>query len=82
MFVACYQKYGTTTKSQNYQTNVEYINQINDNNGDPLMFVIQFKNEQGYIVVSATKNYHPILVEVDSGIYDYDIISIWNILLV
>ena len=39
------------------------------------MFVIQFKNEQGYIVVSATKNYHPILVEVDSGIYDYDIIS-------
>lgn len=39
------------------------------------MFVIEYDNQQGYMVISATKNYHPVLIDVESGEYNPDLIS-------
>lgn len=35
--------------------------------GLPAMYVINYKNNQGYVIVSASKNYYPVLMKSDSG---------------
>lgn len=35
--------------------------------GDTLMYVVNYSDEQGYVIISATRNYHPILATVESG---------------
>ena len=40
---------------------------INDENGAPAIYAVNF--DDGYILVSATKKYFPILAEVDHGTY-------------
>lgn len=35
--------------------------------GTPAMYVINYKNDKGYVIVSASKNYYPILMKADYG---------------
>lgn len=40
---------------------------ITDNEGDPAIYAVNF--DDGYVLVSASKNYYPILAEVDHGFF-------------
>lgn len=43
------------------------IETIKDESRIPAMYVVNFENNNGYIIVSASKNYYPILAYSDSG---------------
>lgn len=54
---------------------------INDSNGNPMVYVVNF-NEGGFCIVSATKDYYPILAYSDEGRFsvsdiDNTGVSIW-----
>ena len=54
---------------------------INDDKGKPLLYAVNFKDNKGFILVSASKDYYPILADteqgnltsdlIDSGLYGY-----------
>lgn len=37
--------------------------------GDTLMYVVNYSDAQGYVVISATRNYHPVLAIVEKGTF-------------
>lgn len=37
--------------------------------GDTLMYAVNYKNDRGFTLVSATRNYFPVLADVDQGRY-------------
>lgn len=43
------------------------ISTINNSSGEPVIFVVNFENQQGFLLISATKNYYPILAHSDRG---------------
>lgn len=43
---------------------------IRNEAGEPIMYVINYKNNRGYTIVSATKKYFPIIAETDEGTFD------------
>ncbi len=56
--------------------------QISDSCGNPLMYVINYGNSNGFVIVSASKDYEPVLAYSDKGHFDIDIArktgaSIW-----
>ncbi len=56
--------------------------QISDSCGNPLMYVINYGNNNGFVIVSASKDYEPVLAYSDKGHFDIDIArktgaSIW-----
>lgn len=53
-----------STKSHEFKT-VKDVVTINDASGVPAMYAVNYTD--GYILVSATKNYYPIIAEVDYG---------------
>lgn len=48
------------------------ISQIYDKSGNVAMYVVNFANNGGFVVVSATKNFNPILAYSETGNYDVD----------
>lgn len=50
---------------------VKNVVAINDSNGNPAIYAVNF-NEGGYILVSATTKYVPVLAIVDKGEYSSD----------
>lgn len=48
---------------------------VNDGSGIPALYVINQENDQGFVIVSATKNYHPILAWSDKGYFNPDLSS-------
>ena len=58
----------STTKSVSKQ--VADVVTISDDNGAPLMYAVNYADDQGYTLVSAKKDYYPILAQVDNGSYD------------
>lgn len=68
-------------KSKGIATKVADINNIGESfsitqsNGDTLMYVINFKNNQGFIIVSASKFYEPILAYSDFGRFEKNYIG-------
>lgn len=57
-----------TTKSTTKQ--IAGVVTISNDNGAPLMYAVNYADSQGYTLVSATKDYYPILAQVDNGSYD------------
>ena len=49
-----------------------YTVQAIDNGNTPLMYVVNFENNDGFIIISATKDYYPILAYSDTGNFDMD----------
>ncbi len=51
---------------------IDKIIPINSENGTPLMYVVNYKKNAGFIIISATKDYLPILAHSDTGSFDVD----------
>lgn len=54
---------------------VENLEVVTDDNGDVLLYVINYADDQGFIIVSATREYFPILAESDTGCFHLDDIT-------
>lgn len=46
------------------------VSTINDSEGNPAIYVVNYANNAGFVLISATKDYHPILAYSESGSYD------------
>ena len=46
------------------------IDAINDEDGNPLMYVVNYTDNKGFVILSASKEYYPILAESDEGSFD------------
>lgn len=46
---------------------VESVTPIFDADGTPQMYVVNYLNNQGYVIVSATKDYYPVIAFSDTG---------------
>lgn len=51
---------------------VENIRDVKDDNGNVLFFIINYTNNNGFVIVSANQNYIPILAFSDSGYFQLD----------
>lgn len=61
---------------------VKGIETIKNDNEEPFMYVVNFDNNQGFILVSATRDYYPVLAYADKGNFDINEIgttglSVW-----
>lgn len=59
------------------------IETITDDNGKELMYVVNYSNNAGFVVISATKNYYPVLAYNDKGNFNIEGdmplgLSVWN----
>lgn len=59
------------------------IETITDDNGKELMYVVNYSNNAGFVVISATKNYYPVLAYNDKGNFNIEGdmplgLSMWN----
>ena len=59
------------------------IETISDDNGKELMFVVNYSNNAGFVVISATKNYYPVLAYNYKGNFNIEGdmplgLSMWN----
>lgn len=54
-----------TTKSNSQE--MREIKLVNDDNGNPSFYVINYGDDDGFVIVSATQNYIPILAYSDQG---------------
>ena len=43
------------------------VQTINDNDGQPVMYVVSYQKNQGFTIVSASRKYKPILAEEDTS---------------
>ncbi len=73
--VAYMERFGAIRTRGDIDASISKTTPICNEQGDTLMFVIEYDNQQGYMAISATKNYHPILIDVESGEYNPDLIS-------
>lgn len=55
-----------------YDRQVSDVNLIKSESGDSLFYVVNYKNNQGYVLVSATQNYEPVLAFSDEGNFKID----------
>ncbi len=49
---------------------IESVTPIIDADGVPQMYIVNYMNNQGYVIVSATKDYYPVIAFSDAGHYD------------
>ncbi len=49
---------------------IKQLMSVSDDSGEPLMFIVNFEDNKGYVVISATKNMHAILAYSDEGNFD------------
>lgn len=49
---------------------IESINPICDESGSPLIYAVNFANDKGFVILSASKDYYPILAESEEGHFD------------
>lgn len=62
--------YGHNTKSNTKE--IDNVVSILNKSGDTLMYAVNYANENGYVLVSSSKNYYPILAQVDKGSFNDD----------
>ena len=55
----------TRTRSNDYTTSILF-----DNNGNASIYVVNFNDNEGFILISATKRYCPVLAYSDKGHFD------------
>lgn len=55
--------------SRSSERSVKEILTIPDNDGNPMMYVVNFQNDGGFVIVSASKKYYPIIAHNDTGNY-------------
>lgn len=57
---------GTNNESRALKV-IKDINVMADDNGKPFMYIVNFANNQGYVLVSATRNFFPVLAYNNEG---------------
>lgn len=57
-------------KTRSISLEVDYVQAIIDKQSRTLMYAINFSNDKGYVLVSATKKYYPILAYAEQGHFD------------
>lgn len=45
----------------------EYVETISDNDDNPLMYIVNYTDNHGFVIVSASKSYGPILAQSNEG---------------
>lgn len=56
--------------SRSIEKVIESIEEVCDANGNPQIFVVNYENNGGYVIISADKEYLPVLAESDYGNFD------------
>lgn len=56
--------------SRSAKKNIYDIHVVNAENGTPLFYIVNYENEKGFVIISATKDYTPILAFSDVGNFD------------
>lgn len=74
-----FQKNNPLSRSVSIEKEVESISDIKDENGKILLFVVNYKNNQGFVIVSATQDYSPVLAYSDDGHFDFDEVGLSGI---
>ena len=64
---------GSQTKAQLKEVD-DIVTLFNDN-GEVVMYAVNYKNNQGYTLISASKNYYPILAQVEYGNFNDSVYS-------
>lgn len=59
------------------------ISELKDENGKTAIYVVNFGKDNGFVLVSATKDYYPVLAYADKGKFETDILresglSLWE----
>ena len=54
---------------------ISSVETICDSLGNPLMYIVNYRDNQGYTIVSATKNYLPIVAYSDKGAFNSNIMK-------
>ena len=71
--VSLAKRVATTSKrhgSRSASSNVEEVITLSDTENKPWCYVVNHGNNNGYAMISATKNYHPVLMWSDKGNVD------------
>lgn len=55
------------TRSQRGKREIESVDTIYGEDRKPVMFVVNFADDKGFTLISATKSFYPILAEVEKG---------------
>lgn len=58
------------TRGITTENSIDNVELIEDQDGQPLFYIVNFANDQGYTLVGATQDYSPILAFSDEGHFD------------
>lgn len=58
------------TISRNDSRSIKEIHTVSAESGTPLLYIVNYEDEQGFIIISAAKDYTPILAFSETGYFD------------
>lgn len=61
---------GNQDKTRSTENIVRNIEPVVSSEGNPMLYIVNFQNGKGFVIISATKNYMPILAYSDTGCFD------------
>lgn len=56
--------------ARSVEREIDRLHTVSAEDGTPLFYIVNYKNNQGFIIVSATKDYLPVMAHSDSGTFD------------
>lgn len=62
----------SNTKTRTVTKEIKEISTVNANDGSPLLHIVNYQDNQGFVVISATQNYAPILAKNNFGNLNVD----------
>lgn len=74
--------FGADDATRAGEREIESVHTLRSQSGDALCYVVNYRDDRGFVVVSATKDYMPVLAYGDEGRFDVDEIdktgvSVW-----
>jgi len=67
---AVFLKKNPSTRSTSSERSIKSVSEIKNTDDTPAMYVINYNDDKGFVIISATKNYYPILAFSDKGHFD------------
>lgn len=62
-----FQNHINQTRAALYEKEIKAIEALKDEKGKELLYIVNYKDNQGFVIISATQNYMPILAHGDYG---------------
>ncbi|WP_300878788.1 Spi family protease inhibitor, partial [uncultured Alistipes sp.] len=74
--------FGADEATRAGEREIESVHTLRSQSGDALCYVVNYRGDRGFVVVSATKDYMPVLAFSDEGRFDVESIdktgvSVW-----